>query len=109
MPTPYTQLLSGTQEVVSTLACFASAGEIKARTPLMQNGTGLMVEWDGTPGKAVYLTISEINTATKTRAQVYKCGIFNIDEINWPDTADTFEKKISAFVGSGISVQPLGG
>ncbi|RVS28350.1 head decoration protein, partial [Escherichia coli] len=38
MPTPYTQLLSGTQELVSTLACFASAGEIKARTPLMQNG-----------------------------------------------------------------------
>lgn len=74
MPTPYTQLLSGTQELVSTLACFASAGEIKARTPLMQNGAGLMVEWDGTPGKAVYLTISDINTATKTAHRFISAG-----------------------------------
>ncbi|WP_068871533.1 head decoration protein [Edwardsiella tarda] len=108
MTTPYQQLIAGTEEIVSTLACFANSGDIPALTPIMMNDSGLMVPWDGTThGKAVYLTTATINTATQQRAMVYKAGIFNIESINWPSGADTVEKKIAAFVGSGISVQPL--
>ncbi|EGK6862571.1 head decoration protein [Salmonella enterica subsp. enterica serovar Glostrup] len=108
MPTPYTELLAGTQEIVSTQACFADSGELKAFTPLMMNADGLVVPWDGADsGMAVYLTPHAINTTSQRRAKVYKTGVFNIDVVNWPDTVTTAEKKMAAFIGSGISVQPL--
>lgn len=46
-------------------------------------------------------------TLTGAQAQVYKTGVLNVDALNWPEEVTTLSAKIAAFVGSGISVQPL--
>ncbi|EBV0537742.1 TPA: head decoration protein [Salmonella enterica] len=108
MSVPYLQLVAGTQEVTSTLVYLAGAESIQAFTPLMMNADGAMVPWDGAEsGKAIYLTPHAIDLTKQPRAMVYKTGIFNIELINWPDTVTTDQKKVAAFAGSGISVQPL--
>lgn len=48
-----------------------------------------------------------IDTAKKTQAQVYKTGVLNVDALNWPESVRELSAKVAAFVGSGISVQPL--
>lgn len=47
------------------------------------------------------------STPRKTQAQVYKTGVLNVDALNWPESVKELSVKIAAFVGSGISVQPL--
>lgn len=111
MTTPYSEIFSGTAEVSTTLVFFANSGVIPAFTPLMlEPVNGIMVPWDGkNSGNAVFLTPHAIDTTTQRRAQVYKSGTFNVDVINWPvtDPVLTLEKKIAAFAGAGLSVQPL--
>ena len=108
MATPFLQIISDTQELVSTLAHFADSGEVPAFTPLMMNDDGLMVPWDGVgAGKAVYLTPHIIDTALQRTAKVYKAGIFNTSIVNWPEGIETEQQRAAAFVGSGVSVQPL--
>ncbi|MCY1701341.1 head decoration protein [Lelliottia sp. SL45] len=111
MGVPYSELYSGTAEVSTTLACLLNTGNIPAFTPLMVEPTsGLVTPWDGVnAGAAVYLTSFAIDTANQRRAQVYKTGTFNADIVNWPENVTTFEKKLSAFAGSALSVQPLAG
>ncbi|HCO6771976.1 TPA: head decoration protein, partial [Escherichia coli] len=50
MATHYTELMSGTEALVTTLGIFsANKGVIPAFTPLMQeDATGALVVWDGT-------------------------------------------------------------
>ncbi|HHU7558716.1 TPA: hypothetical protein ACULA9_004803 [Escherichia coli] len=48
-----------------------------------------------------------MDTAKKTQAQVYKTGVLNVDALNWPESVKELSVKVAAFVGSGISVQPL--
>lgn len=110
MATHYTELMAGTEALVTTLGIFsANKGVIPAFTPLMQeDATGALVVWDGTSaGKAVYVSAVQIDTATKTQAQVYKTGVLNVDALNWPESVTQLSAKVAAFVGSGISVQPL--
>lgn len=110
MSAPYVEMLAGTEQLVSTMGVYASgAGVVAPLTPLMQDATsGALLPWDGAhPGKAVYLSALTVDTASKTVAQVYKCGVFNIDAIKWPEKVTTQAAKVGAFVGSGISVQPL--
>lgn len=107
MTTHYTELAAGTEALVTTLGIFAGAkGVIPALTPLMQDATnGALVVWDGAhAGQAVYVAV---DTASQTHAQVYKAGVLNVDALNWPDDVTTLSAKVAAFVGSGISVQPL--
>lgn len=71
--------------------------------------------WDGAAsGNAVYLTASVIDATDEANAQVYKCGTFNIDVINWPTvttedatTELTQAQELAAFSGSAVSAQPL--
>lgn len=110
MTTHYTELVAGTEALVSTLGIFvAGKGVIPALTPLMQdNTTGALVVWDGVnAGKAVYVACFAVDTASQTQAQVYKAGVMNVDALNWPEAVTTLSAKVAAFVGSGISVQPL--
>lgn len=108
MPAPYIQFIAGTQEVSSTLVHLADSGDIPAFTPLMMNAGGLMVPWDGaSAGKAVFLTPHLINSGTQKTAQVYKTGTFNIDAVNWPENVTDEAARMAAFIGSGVSVQPL--
>lgn len=110
MATHYTELMAGTEALVTTLGIFsANKGVIPAFTPLMQeDATGALVVWDGSSvGKAVYVSAVQIDTAKKTQAQVYKTGVLNVDALNWPESVKELSVKIAAFVGSGISVQPL--
>ncbi|MCU0144860.1 head decoration protein [Klebsiella pneumoniae] len=126
METPYLQLLSGTQQVATTMVAIAGGqGEIPAYTPLMVDAAqGLFKVWDGAAsgdavyltasGDAVYLTASVIDATDEVNAQVYKCGTFNIDVINWPTvttedatTELTQAQKLAAFAGSAVSAQPL--
>lgn len=117
METPYLQLLSGTQQVATTMVAIAGGqGEIQAYTPLMVDAAqGLFKVWDGAAsGDAVYLTASVIDATDEVNAQVYKCGTFNIDVINWPTvttedatTELTQAQKLAAFAGSAVSAQPL--
>lgn len=58
MATHYTELMAGTEALVTTLGIFsANKGVIPAFTPLMQeDATGALVVWDGSSvGKAVYV------------------------------------------------------
>lgn len=110
MTTHYTELAAGTEALVTTLGIFAGAkGVIPALTPLMQDATnGALVVWDGAHvGQAVYVSCFAVDTASQTHAQVYKAGVLNVDALNWPDDVTTLSAKVAAFVGSGISVQPL--
>lgn len=110
MTTHYTELVAGTEALVSTLGIFAGGqGVIPKLTPLMQDATsGALVVWDGVhPGQAVYVSAITVNTASQTQAQVYKAGVLNVDALNWPEAVTTLSARVSAFVGSGISVQPL--
>ncbi|EJS3010427.1 head decoration protein [Salmonella enterica] len=108
MTAPYLQLIAGTQEVTSTLVYLSGTEAMPSFTPLMMNADGTMVAWDGVEsGKAIYLTPHAIDPTKQPRVMVYKTGIFNIEVIHWPDSVTTDQKKIAAFAGSGISVQPL--
>lgn len=110
MTTHYTELVAGTEALVSTLGIFVGGkGVIPALTPLMQdNATGSLVVWDGVnAGQAVYVSCFAVDTASQTQAQVYKAGVMNVDVLNWPEAVTTLSAKVAAFVGSGISVQPL--
>ncbi|EMM0378347.1 head decoration protein [Pluralibacter gergoviae] len=108
MSAPYIEFIAGTQELTSTLVYLADSGDIPAFTPLMMNDQGLMVPWDGSgQGKAVFLTSHGISSTTQRTAMVYKTGIFNIDIVNWPESVTTAAARAAAFVGSGVSVQPL--
>ncbi|MCY1696639.1 head decoration protein [Lelliottia sp. SL45] len=111
MGVPYSELYSGTAEVSTTLACLLNTGNIPAFTPLMVEQTsGLVTPWDGVnAGAAVYLTCFNIESNVQNRVQVYKTGTFNVDIVNWPESVTTLEKKLSAFAGSALSVQPLAG
>ncbi|STJ80585.1 putative head decoration protein from prophage [Escherichia coli] len=60
MATHYTELMAGTEALVTTLGIFsANKGVIPAFTPLMQeDATGALVVWDGSSvGKAVYVPL----------------------------------------------------
>lgn len=110
MSTQYTELVAGTEPLVTTLGIFAGGkGVIPALTPLMQDATsGALVVWNGEQaGKAVYVSAFQLDTAGQTQAQVYKAGVLNVDALNWPESVTTLSAKVAAFVGSGISVQPL--
>lgn len=117
MPAPYLQLISGTQEVCTTMVTVAGGQDvIPAYTPLMvDTSTGLFLIWDGTSsGEAVCLTSCTIDASVTVNAQVYKSGTFNIDVINWPSEPDsngvtelTQAQKLAAFAGSAVSAQPL--
>ncbi|MCL9671403.1 head decoration protein [Citrobacter sp. MNAZ 1397] len=110
MSAHYTELVAGTEALVSTLGIFVSGkGIIPELTPLMQDATsGALVVWDGAhSGQAVYVSAITVNTASQTQAQVYKAGVLNVDALNWPEDVTTLSAKVAAFVGSGISVQPL--
>lgn len=110
MTTHHTELVAGTEALVTTLGIFAGGkGVIPALTPLMQDATSsALVVWDGTSaGQAVYVSCFSVDTDSQTQAQVYKTGVLNIDALNWPDSVSTLAGKVAAFVGSGISVQPL--
>ncbi|NTZ38149.1 head decoration protein [Enterobacter sp. JMULE2] len=111
MGVPYPEIYSGTAEVSTTLVCLSGSGSIPQFTPLMIEPTsGLMTPWDGVnAGAAVYLTCFNIESNAQSRAQVYKTGTFNVDIVNWPESVTTLEKKLSAFAGSALSVQPLAG
>lgn len=109
MAVNYPQMVAGTQEVTSTMVYLSGGDVIPAFTPLMMNADGAMITWDGAEsGKAIYLTPHAIDPTKQPQAIVYKTGIFNIEIIHWPDSVTTDQKKIAAFAGSGISVQPLG-
>lgn len=110
MSAHYTELVAGTEALVSTLGIFAGGqGVIPELTPLMLDATsGALVVWDGAhPGQAVYVSAITVNTASQAQAQVYKAGVLNVDALNWPENITTLSAKVAAFVGSGISVQPL--
>lgn len=109
MSTHYTELVAGTEALVTTLGIFAGGqGVIPALTPVMPDATsGALVVWDGAAGKAAYVTTIQIDTAAQTQAQVYKTGVLNVDALSWPEAVTTLAAKVAAFVGSGISVQPL--
>ena len=111
MATHYTELMSGTEALVTTLGIFsANKGVIPAFTPLMQeDATGALVVWDGTSaGKAVYVSAVQIDTAKKTQAQVYKTGVLNVDALNWPESVrelsanKSFTPLQKAFIALGL-------
>lgn len=110
MATHHTELVAGTEALVTTLGIFSSGqGVIPALTPLMADATsGTLIVWDGSqPGRAVYVSAFPIDTSVRTQAQVYKTGVLNVNALNWPEGVTTLSVKVAAFTGSGISVQPL--
>lgn len=110
MKAPYVELIAGTEALVSTMGIFnAGQGVIPALTPLMLEPTkGSLVVWDGVnAGQAVYVSAFSVDTSVQTNAQVYKCGVLNVDALQWPESVTTLTAKLGAFAGSGISVQPL--
>ena len=110
MSAHYVELMAGTEALVSTLGIFSAGnGVIPALTPLMLDATtGALVVWDGAhAGQAGYVSAFEVDTARQTQAQVYKAGVLNVDALQWPESVTTLPAKVAAFIGSGISVQPL--
>ncbi|WMY72732.1 head decoration protein [Buttiauxella selenatireducens] len=105
-----TELVAGTEALVTTLGIFSPGnGVIPALSPLMlDEESGALVVYDGAKvGKAIYVSTFSVDTDSKSQAQVYKCGVLNVDALNWPETVSTLSQRVAAFAGSGISVQPL--
>ncbi|MCS2168037.1 head decoration protein [Scandinavium manionii] len=105
-----TELIAGTETLVTTLGIFSQGrGVIPALSPLMlDEESGALVIYDGaTLGKAIYVSAISVDTDTRSQAQVYKCGVLNVDALNWPESVNTLNQRVTAFAGSGISVQPL--
>ena len=70
MATHYTELMAGTEALVTTLGIFsANKGVIPAFTPLMQeDATGALVVWDGSSvGKAVMFPLYKSTPRKKHR------------------------------------------
>lgn len=107
---PVDNWITGSDPVQTTEATIAAGQNLAARTPLGQvTATGALVAWnpaaeDGSQ-TAVYLTSYAVNAQVATKAQVIKVGTFNPEEVNWPEGV-TDAQKLTAFVGTPISLQP---
>lgn len=111
MPVPYAELFAGSDEVSTTLVPIGGEDIIPALTPLMLEPVSkTIVAWNGdNSGQASFISPFEIDPSTQNYVQVYKSGTFNMDVINWPESVTTTDQKLTAFVGSALSVQPLQG
>lgn len=102
---------TGSDQIRTTLGTVASGANVPDRTPLGQvTATGKFAVWNpaATDGseKAVRLTAYQVNAASAdAAAQLIKAGTFNPELVNWPSGA-TAVQKLTAFVGTPISLQP---
>lgn len=85
--------------VVTTDELVAASQNIPARTPVGFSSGALVPAVQGTT-QAIGITVAAVVTAageTTTRAPIYRQGVFNPDQINWPASYDTVDKKKTAF------------
>lgn len=88
----------------------AGQGQLAARTPLMLGAdanAGKLVKWDGTPGKAVTMTVGSVDATTAKTAPVHKSGCINAAAVAWPETVLTMEAKRAGFLGTPISIEEV--
>lgn len=88
--------------IVTTDELVAASQNIPARTPVGFSNGALVPAESGTI-QAVGITLVTVTTTageTTTRAPIYRQGVFNPDQINWPASYDTAEKKKKAFDGA---------
>lgn len=108
---PVDNWVTGSDPIQTTEVTIAAGQDLPARTPLGQvTASGALVAWDpeAEDGSeiAVYITSYAVDaSAAATKAQVIKCGTFNPELVNWPADA-TAAQKLTAFVGTPISLQP---
>lgn len=102
--------ITGTGDIKTVSGVVASGQTIEERSPLGQvAATGEFTLWnpaanDGSE-KAVRISPFAIDTsAGKTEKQLINKGTFNPDLVVWPDSI-TDEQKMTAFVGTPISLQ----
>ncbi|MGF6692661.1 hypothetical protein M2318_002733 [Metapseudomonas resinovorans] len=108
---PTDDWITGSAPYVTTQGTIASGQNLPERTPLGQiAASGLLVKW--APGAsdgsqiAVYITEYAVDaSAAAKKAQVISGGQFNPAKLNWP-AGTTDAQKLTAFVGSPITLQP---
>ncbi|MBE4575601.1 head-DNA stabilization protein [Vibrio navarrensis] len=99
--TPDEYLLSAPVTIRGTIKAGSAFPKL---TPLMADAATL-VEWDGTPGKAVAMAAREVtDTGADQTAVIYVQGGFRMSFVNWPDAVNTDKAKRAAFIGSPIYV-----
>ncbi|MBE4585497.1 head-DNA stabilization protein [Vibrio navarrensis] len=102
--TPDEYLLSAPVTIRGTIKAGSAFPKL---TPLMADVTdaATLVEWDGTPGKAVAMAAREVtDTGADQTAVIYAQGGFRMSFVNWPDAVNTDKAKRAAFIGSPIYV-----
>lgn len=87
--------------VFTTDELVAASQNIPARTPVRFSSGALVpaVQGQAACGILVYAVATGAGDTT-VRAGVYRGGVFNPDQINWPASYDTEEKKRLAFEGA---------
>lgn len=109
--TKYLPVSAGSEPLPTMTGHIAGGqGQLAVRTPLMLGAdanAGKLVKWDGTPGKAVALTVGVVDAATAVTAPVHKSGCINAAAVAWPDTVQTMEAKRAGFLGSPISIEEV--
>lgn len=104
---------SGSDEAATTEITIASGHDLPALSPLGQiAASGKFAPWDPTETDgtevASRLTAAPIDTTGGDEVtQAYKSGTFNVDLIEW-DGTPTEAQKLTAFVGTPISLQSAG-
>ncbi|EFP9527575.1 head decoration protein [Shigella sonnei] len=109
--TDYASISAGSEALPTMTGHLAAGqGQLSALTPLMlgsAESAGKLIKWDGTPGKAVTLTVAAIDATTAKTTAVYKSGCINAALVAWPESVITMEAKRAGFLGSPISVEEL--
>lgn len=102
--------ITGSGDVETTEVSIASGQNIEAKEALAINTTtGKVVTYaeagaNGT-NNAVYIAVHAVDaTGGEEKAQVYKAGQFNPNEVVWSGTPTNAQKAV-AFVGTPISLQ----
>lgn len=107
----YQSISAGSEALHTTTGHIAAGqGKMAARTPLMLGADGnatKLVKWNGTPGKAVAITVGAVDATNTVTAPVYKTGCLNAELIAWPDNVLTLEAKRAGFLGTALSIEEV--
>ncbi|MDN8599022.1 head decoration protein [Citrobacter sp. S2-9] len=100
----------GPDKPISVVGTLKAGTSVARLTPVMTDATGLLLPWDGSPGKAVGLAAFAVTASSNTEFSHYVKGSFRSSSIPWPQVAGTTPhdmtdlEKQTAFAGTAISV-----
>lgn len=99
------QPLGGSDPAHTAIGVSGITAATPAFTPLMLHATNnTLVAWDGTKAGTAVAVLALATDGTEARVTYYKTGTFRVEDVVWPDAANTDALKFNAFAGTSLSV-----